>query len=199
MYIITLDEILFIFQFTLHEFCQCEFTINMALSTEFAAFAVMLLCCIEACSYNSDCLHKNASDVQCCNGRCIDKHSRCYSLVAILSLTFLVVGVVIICIIGCCSCYLFCPGFRQYRSHSMRNYIIEAQPVYQQVASDPSTADKQEASTRLFYPQFIRFQPDQHIHRQLNRYPLRQLGDIWWHRATNVGQHTLPPKTGFTE
>ena len=179
---------------SVHPAC-CAFTINMALSSELAAFAVMLMSCIEACSYSSDCLHENASDVQCCHGHCIDKHSRCYSLVAILSLAFLAVGVVIICIIGCCSCYPFCPGFRQYR----RSYIIEAQPVYQQVASDPSTADKAEASSRLFYPQFVRFQPDQPIHGQLNRYPLRQLGDYWWNRATNVGQHTTPLKTGFAE
>ena len=87
-------------QFTLHEEFCCAFTINMALSTGLAAFAVMFLCCIEACSYNSDCLDKNTSDVQCCNGHCIDKFSPCYSLVPILSLIFLAVGVVIICIIG---------------------------------------------------------------------------------------------------
>ena len=176
-------------------------TINMALSTELAAFAVMFLCCIEACSYNSDCLDKNTSDVQCCNGHCIDKYSPCYSLVPILSLIFLAVGVVIICIIGCCSCYPFCPGFGRYRSNSMRTYIIEAPPVYQQVASDPSTADMAEASSTLFYPQFLRFQHDQPISGQPNPYPPRQLGENWLHTrvTTYVGHHTMPAKTAFAE
>ena len=64
MCIIALGGILFIFHFTLHEEFCCAFTINMGLSTELAAFAVMFLCCLEACSYNSDCLDKNTSDVQ---------------------------------------------------------------------------------------------------------------------------------------
>ena len=64
-YVNVLDGILFIFQITLHEEFCCAFTvINMAHLTELAAFAVMFLCCIEACSYNSDCLDKNTSDVQ---------------------------------------------------------------------------------------------------------------------------------------
>lgn len=199
MHILALDGILCIFQFTLHEFC-CAFTIDMALSTELTAFAVMYLCCIEACSHDSDCSDEITSDVQCCNGHCTGKHSQCYSLVPILSLTFLAVGFVIICIIGCCSCYPFCPGFRQYRSHSMRTYIIEGRPLYQQLTSDPSTADMAEASSGFFYPQFVRFHHGypmyQPIYGHPNPYPLRQPGDHWWHRATNVGQLTVPPMTG---
>ena len=73
---------------------------------------------------------EHTSDFQCCNGQCIDKPSQCYSLVPILSLTFLAVGVVIVCIIGCCCRYPSCPGFRQYQSRSMCTYIIESQTVY---------------------------------------------------------------------
>ena len=198
-----LGSILCICQFTLHKFCG-TFTINMVLSTELTLFAAMFMHCIEACSYNSDCLDEKPSDVQCCNGHCIDKHSQCYSLVPILSLVFLAVGVVIICIIGCCSCYPFCPGFRQYKSRrSMRTYIIEGQPIYQQVTLDSCTADMAEAPSSLFYPQFVRFQHGYPIHQPIhghpNPYPLRQPGDHWWHRAINVGQHTMPPKTGLAE
>lgn len=62
MHILALDGILCISQFTLHELC-CAFTIDMALSTKLAAFVVMFLCCIEACSYNSDCSDEITSDV----------------------------------------------------------------------------------------------------------------------------------------
>lgn len=160
----------------------------MALTIDLAAF--MFLSCIDACSYNSDCLDAKTTDFQCCDGQCIDKHSQCYSLVPIFSLTFLAVGVVIICIIGCCCCYPFCPGFRQYRSRSVRTYIIEGQPVYQQLTPDPSTKDVAEPSSSLFYPQFVRFQHGYHIHQPIHGhpYPLWQPRDDRWHWATNVGQ-----------
>lgn len=176
-------------------------TSSMALTIDLAAFSFMFLSCIDACSYNSDCLDEKTSDFQCCDGQCIDKHSQCYSLVPIFSLTFLAVGVVIICIIGCCCCYPFCPGFRQYRSRSVRTYIIEGQPVYQQLTPDPSAADVAEPSSSLFYPQFVRFQHGYHKHQPIHGhpYPLRQPPDVGWHWSTNVGQQATPLYKGFVE
>lgn len=188
------------FQFTAHAFC-CTITSSMALAIELAAFTVVFLSYIEACSYNSDCFNENTSDFQCCNGQCIDKHSHCYSIVPVLSLTFFAMGVVLICIIGCYCCYPFCPGFRQYRTRSMSTYIIEGQPVYQQFTSDPSAADMAEPSSGLFYPQFVRFQHGYPIHQPNHDhpYPLRQPGDHGWHGATDMGQHAAPPYTEFAD
>lgn len=76
----------------------------------------------------------------------------------------------------------------------------KADPLYQQLTSDPSTADMAEASSGLFYPQFVRFHHGYPMHQPIyghpNPYPLRQPGDHWWHRATNVGQLAMPPMTG---
>lgn len=179
----------------------------MTPSIELAVLIAVSLSCVEACSDNSDCLNGYADtyDFQCCNGQCIDKQSKCHSILPIVSAVFLSVGAVIVCTIACCCFYPFCPCFRRDRLRSTRTFIIEGEPLYQQFTSDPTAADMTEPPCRQFYPQFIT--PLQHgrpVQQQAipdHPYPLRQPEDHGWYAAIGVGQDAdaAPPYTKFAD
>ena len=174
----------------------------MTPSIELAVLMIVSLSCIEACSYNSDCLngYADTSDFQCCYGQCIDKQSACRSILPLVSTAFLSVGVVIICIIACCCCYPFCPCFKQYHPRTTRAFIMEGEPLYQHFTWDPTAIDMAEPSCRDFYPQFVSLQHGHPIQQQSipnHPYPLMQPDDQAWCAPTDVGldDDAAPPYT----